>query len=407
MDVGKIQQILREGATKATELKLLLGVSQPTLSRWTKNVPNLVRIGETYHSTYAILEDVPLLGSEQGLYAISEDGVLKPVGVIKFLAAHQSALIPPGVIYDGFFPALYDMMPDGFMGRAFAQNHGSELGFPNQLRDWTDQQKLIAVAKRGEDLVGNLIFGRESAERWQQIDPQEVDLDDLPFLAKQAIAGAPAGSSAGGEQAKFSIFYRGQHWLVKFVRKNETEVSRRWVELLQCEHQALDVLNSNGVRSAKTEIVDSKEYLFLLAERFDRVGRKGRKPLISLSAVDNHFYGSTRRWSTTAERLFNDRKLSRQDLRKIKLIEAYSMQIADSDRHFHNLSLIPNDTFDKFSLAPVYDKLPMYFVPKNGEVEDVPYPVPIPEANLFDVWEDAQNLASQFWSRTNFRSFYL
>lgn len=111
--------------------------------------------------------------------------------------------------------------------------------------------------------------------------------------------------------------------------------------------------------------MDSTEYLFLLAERFDRVARKGRKPLISLSAVDNYFYGTTHRWSTTAERLFNDGRISQQDLKRIKLIEAYSMLITDSDRHFHNLSLIPNDTFEKFKLAPVYDKLPMYFVPKK------------------------------------------
>jgi len=50
---------------------------------------------------------------------------------------------------------------------------------------------------------------------------------------------------------------------------------------------------------------------------------------------------------------------------------------------------------------------PCILFQKNGEVEDVPYLVPISEANLFEVWDEAQKLASEFRDRTNFRSFNL
>ena len=177
MSIEKITRILQQGSVGASELKMLLGVSQPTLSRWVKRVPNLVRVGETYHSKYALQTEAPGVGTEQGVYVVTEEGILKPAGVIKFLKANQSALTPTGTVYDGYYPPLYDMMPNGYMGGAFVHRYGRALEFPKELSDWTEAQKLIAITRRGEDLIGNLVFGRESAERWQQLQIREYRIE--------------------------------------------------------------------------------------------------------------------------------------------------------------------------------------------------------------------------------------
>ena len=405
MSVEKITRILQQGAVSASELKLLLGISQPTLSRWVKRVPHLVRIGETYHSKYALQVEVPGIGSEQGVYMVTEEGILKPVGVIKFLKAGQTAFTPLGYVYDGQYPPLYDMMPEGYMGGAFVRRYGSGLEFPKKLSDWSEAQKLIAIAKRGEDMVGNLVFGRESAERWQQQQTREFRMEDLPILARQASAGYPAGSPVGGGQPKFAVYTGKKHYLVKYIRKENTPTSNRWMELLRCEHTALNILMKFGIPAAHTRITESDEFIFLLSERFDRVGAKGRRPVVSLRAVDKHFYNDPQRWSLTGEKLLVDRRISRPTLEQIKLIEAFSILIGDSDRQFDNLSLIPDLNFSKFTLAPAYDKLPMSFAPRRGDIPTRKFIPPLPENNLIEVWDKAEKMASEFWFHTRYRTF--
>lgn len=400
------KRFLSQGALKAGDLTRMLGVNQSTLSRRASKIADLIRFGHTNRSQYALRREILPLGFEEGLYRVAENAKLAPIGAVNFLMANQSVLMPQGELYDGLHPMLYDLMPDGFLGRAFAQKYSLELGFPNQLRDWTKEQKLVSIAKRGEDLIGNVIFGTESASRWQQHEPFKAEIEDLPTLAKQAHMGQPLGSSVGGEQPKLCVFIEGSHYIVKFAGSDDSAFSRRWKELLKCEDRALSVLARSGIKVANTKILEISGYTFLLSERFDRNEYKGRRGIVSLSAVDNHFYGKLQRWSMTGELLCHEKRVSKETLRQIKLVEAYAMLIADSDRHFHNLSLIPSNDFEKFELAPIYDKLPMFFAPQNHLVIEREYIAPVPLPNLIEVWGEAKDLADEFWKETEFRTFH-
>jgi len=53
---------------------------------------------------------------------------------------------------------LYDMRPQGFMGRTFAQSH-PELQLGSDASRWTDDDMLRALVLYGDDLPGNLIVG--------------------------------------------------------------------------------------------------------------------------------------------------------------------------------------------------------------------------------------------------------
>jgi serine/threonine protein kinase HipA of HipAB toxin-antitoxin module len=49
-------------------------------------------------------------------------------------------------------------------------------------------------------------------------------------------------------------------------------------------------------------------------------------------------------------------------------LDFFGNLIANTDRHFGNITLIPNDEGrTKFRLAPTYDMLPMYYRPREGE----------------------------------------
>ncbi|HIJ82558.1 MAG TPA: DNA-binding protein, partial [Desulfuromonadales bacterium] len=68
--------------------------------------------------------------------------------------------------------------------------------------------------------------------------------------------------------------------------------------------------------------------------------------------------------------------------------------IANSDRHHGNISLIPtNEERTKFKLAPIYDMLPMFYRPKDGEELPSTTYQPPATGNLGQVHENAM----RFW----------
>jgi hypothetical protein len=318
MKVDRIARLLQSGSVRAGDLKRMLGVSQPTLSRSARRVPKLLRLGETHQSRYALQVEIPEIGLEQALFIVDAEGNLEPVASLKFLAAGQTALVPPGIVSDGLPPAVWDLIPRGLQGKRFALRYGKELGFSRQLEDWTEQQGLIAVSRRGEDLQGACILGRESAERWSKMEPREQSLDEFPGLAQQEVA--------DGGQARFDVFCRGRHQVVKFACPGESPEGRRCAELLRCEYEALSVLEKWGIPVVKSRMATFGNYLFLLQERSDRAGGKGRRPLISLAAVALSLYGECQRWSLTADRLCGEGRISHETLKQIKLVEAFCMR---------------------------------------------------------------------------------
>ncbi|MEK6705339.1 MAG: HipA domain-containing protein [Bdellovibrionota bacterium] len=304
-------------------------------------------------------------------------------------------------MFTGLPPEVSDQAPQGFMGRAFVHSYAYELGLPPDLRDWSDEHLLRAIARRGEDFSGNLIVGQESAERWQKWKVEQISRKAYPALAVSALRGQPVGSSAGGEQPKFGAFVEGCHYLVKFSGASDSLLDERWRDLLVCEQTALTILRKAEIDTMEAKLHSRGGAFFLEIPRFDRIGERGRRSVLSLAAVDLYHFGYHDNWAMTAERLENAHLMSPMEARKLKFLDAFSRLIGDTDRHFHNIVLFPRDTKNQwktdYRLAPAFDKLPMLFAPVAGQIPDREFTMPAPSAAVLEVWDQACVIALEFW----------
>ena len=120
---------------------------------------------------------------------------------------------------------LFDTRPQGYLGRAFNQRYGAQLGLPARLDDWNDSHVLRALMLQGSDLPGNLLVGQAARDLFvNAAAPQPVPEQGKP-QAYAELAPPPrgelAGSSAGGEQPKFTAYAETSaagpaHVIVKF-----------------------------------------------------------------------------------------------------------------------------------------------------------------------------------------------
>ncbi len=307
------------------------------------------------------------------------------------LVANQIAWLPDATIVDGLPPEFHDLAPRGFLGRIFPRQH-ADLGLPTDITNWSDHHVLIALSQRGEDLPGDLIIGDKSYERWSTLNHAERTLDDYRTLARDALAGEHAGSSAGGEQPKFTALVGGRHRLVKFA-SSASDNARRWQDLLNLEHVALTTLLDAGIAASETELIDIDEFRFLVVERFDRIDIAGRRAVLTLAATVDQADAT---WSAAAAQLHANGRLSSDDQRTIALLDAFGSLIANTDRHLHNVLLYPHA--DGFTLAPAFDQLPMaYAPPASGNLRMEARPMPRPSADMLDVWDNARTIARDFW----------
>lgn len=409
------QQILlslANGPKPTTELRGLLGnPSRATLSRLVSSLNDQVLVlGQSKATHYARPRDIRGAGSHFPLYRIDSEGNARRFGELWSILG--GFFWQPSDSREKIFRYLpwfiQDMRPDGFMGRAYAQRVGPILGLPPRLPDWHDDHVLVALARRGEDVIGDLVVGEESLGRYlegSRLDPVLSTVEDYPELARKALAGDPAGSSAGGEQPKFHALIERDsnlvHVMVKFSPLLSTEEGERWGDLLVCEHLALQIVAEAGITAAKSNILTTDGRTFLEVERFDRTGPFGRLPLHSLGVIDDEFFGNRDNWTAMAERMERAGMLSKPDAETLVWLDAFGVTIANTDRHFGNISVVPtNDERTKFRLAPAYDMLPMFYRPRQGgELPVTPYtPVPIVTLKV-NVIGSAENSAREFWSR--------
>ena len=224
---------------------------------------------------------------------------------------------------------------------------------------------------------------------------------DLDALADAASRGVIAGSSAAGEQPKF-LARCADGWpaLVKFSPPRGTPFGTRWHELLQAEALALAVLAEHGVPVAQAEWVATARRSYLVSRRFDRVGLDGRRHAVPLHAVHEAFvHGPRQHWAATVEALAAQRRLPAEAVPQVRAIQQFGRLIGNTDMHFGNLSLsVARDDAarGRFTLAPVYDMLPMRWRPDpaTGEMGLLPFsPEPV------DLQGAARPLAAEFWRR--------
>ncbi|MBU0828859.1 MAG: type II toxin-antitoxin system HipA family toxin YjjJ [Gammaproteobacteria bacterium] len=407
-----LQALRRQGGVlTSAELQELLGVSQPTVSRALApliHAGQVQKVGAARLQRYVLPRNVPGVGSEVRVMRIDTRG--RPSPFARMVPLEGGAFWvdeADGVSarHDGLPWFLDDMRPQGFMGRTFAHAH-PELQLGHDPGHWSDDDVLRAMTLYGDDLPGNLVMGEAAFQRFHTLPTrasQVASAADYPHLAEQAMRGTHPGSSAGGEQPKFCTITAGRHVIVKFSPAGDAPADQRMRDLLVCEHLALHTLAQAGLPAAPTQLFMGAGRVFLESERFDRTPLSGDAPLggrlgmVSLQVYNAEYVGEIDNWAATANRMAARNLLTQSDARTLRLLEAYGQLIANTDRHYGNISLVLED--DDWALSPTYDMLPMLYAPVGGELvpRDFASRPQQPTAATLGEWEEARDLALAFW----------
>jgi hypothetical protein len=420
-----LQALMRQGgALSSAQLQAQLGVSQPTVSRAMASLiqsGEVQKVGAARKQRYVLPRTVRDVGRSIAVMRIDAQGQPSPFARLVPLAGGAVWVDEADGLsqrFDSLPWFLDDMRPQGFMGRTFAHTH-PELQLSNDPRSWSDDDVLRALALCGDDLPGNLVVGEQAFARFHtlpQRSSRAASSDDYPALADAAMQGTLGGSSAGGEQPKFcTTVGTSTEWravLVKFSPAGDAPTDQRTRDLLVCEHLALQTLATAGISAAKTQIFTGAGRVFLEAERFDRTpqgpesesgqraerGLSGRVGMVSLEVYDAEYVGAMDNWAATANRMQERQLLRSEDARTLRLLEAYGVLIANTDRHYGNISLLLAD--DDWVLAPAYDMLPMLYAPVGGELVPRNFAErPLqPTAATLPEWPRALALARSFWA---------
>lgn len=406
--MAKVDQLLellrRRGLLRGGDIQKELRISQPAMSRLVREAGTRVRrFGRSVATQYALPREIAGVGQRSPVFRVDEQGQAKRHGVLHFLAGGGCWLEREsggGQLFPGLPPFMEDMRFQGYIGRGVPALH-PELQLPGRIRDWSDDNHLVALAWRGEDCVGNLIVGEESLNRFLAGRPQPLTRADYPNLATGALAGQP-GSSAGGEHPKFAVYGEGRHLLVKFAG-GDGAAADRWRDLLVCEHLALEVLRDAGVPVPRSEWFDLGGSRYLEVERFDRVGKRGRRGVISLYAINCHYLGADfDNWSRAGRRVLEEPslRLAAEHADRMVWLDTFGDLIGNTDRHFGNFSFFAEEARElTLTPTPVYDMLPMVFAPTGANVVERPFTPGPPTALNLSLWTEVTNHALKYWSR--------
>lgn len=404
-----IRLLQRLGRARGAELTRLLEISPATLSRAVRAAgDDICRMGRRRGATYALRRRIGSLPAAIPVFRIDRSGQPARLGDLHPLrdGAHWLELGDGrGVLYEGTPPFIADMQPQGYLGAGFSARH-PELDLPARLSDWNDDHRLIALAHRGEDCIGNLLLGEVSFDRFWRLREAGVEpIADAayPDRADHALE-RQAGSSAGGEHPKFTAFGAAAdaHVLVKFTTGAGDAGDRRWHDLLVCEALALDTLRGEDIEVPATRLLEVDGRCFLESVRFDRSGHFGRIGVVSMAAFDAEYTGVGRDWPRVAAAMQRAGHLGADDVRHIRFLDVFGRLIGNTDRHLGNLSFLapdPGDTSGRLRPAPVYDMLPMAFAPASGRIVRTTFDPGHPGADDLEVWPRAVRAASAFWQR--------
>lgn len=420
------------GLCPAAELLAASGLSQPTLSRRVAaEGARVVRIGRARATHYAAHRDIPSLGASQWpLYRIGPAGDVGTVGRLHALARNQwylecdsDPLLAFGVsntarpdVFEGLPWFLEHLRPQGFIGRALARRCARELPVPDDLARWSDDHVLTVATLRGGDLPGDLVLGDRALEQAQSVEGLLQDGHAIPpaqrpghyaELADAALRGDPVGSSAGGEQPKFTAVVDDgagsvpRPVLVKFTAAIDTPTGRRWADLLIAEAIAAETLGGAGMAVADTQVFVESERgrLFLEVSRFDRVGPRGRRGYVSLAAIDSALYGAREHgWLGAADRLERDGRLVATEANALRLLGCFGSLIGNTDMHYGNVGFW-TPAARELRLAPAFDMLPMLYAPSaGGELPPRDFvPRLLQTPSNAEAWAQAAPLAIRFW----------
>lgn len=346
----------------------------------------------------------------QPMFWTAEDGRMRQMGRLHLLAGnvlHVDSEYLQSTTSAELPWYLAPLKAQGFLGRLLAQRL-AELGVPGNPEVWDLETDLYA-ALHLHDAPGAITIGEPARQRANatplSTSPAKLAAA-LDAHASDVAVTLPAGSSAGGEQPKFlAALETGQHVLVKFTPPRGTPFGDRWRDLLHAEALASSVLAEHGFDVARSHVVESALRTYLISERFDRVGERGRRHVVSIGAVHKAFVpGSFWHWGASCDALAHKRQLPAEDARRANLLLHFGRLIGNSDMHSGNLGLFNKPeglAKGAFTLAPVYDMLPMRWRPnvdqskgRTASPEYSPFePDPVSAASA------AAAPAHLFWSR--------
>ena len=402
-----LDTLARLGVASSAQLQVALGKSQPTLSRALGEMAReVVVLGRQRSARYALLHDILGLPGQQPLWWTDERGARFEWGQLSHLGSERLHVQARGinVLTQGSLPwFLAPMRLQGFLGRLLARSPLA-AGYDSNPERWRLDQLLALLLREVHDLPGAISLGPELDD---QLSLAPADLAQRrahhDAQAESLSKTRPVGSSAGGEQAKFiARDALGQrHLIVKFTPPRGTPFGERWHDLLHAETLASQTLAAHGVPVAETRVLESAQRSYLESTRFDRLGAKGRRHVVPLDAVHDAFVpGPRRHWAATCEALVRQRRLPHEAGAQVQALLAFGHLIGNSDMHFGNLSLVASGpeavARGRFTLAPVYDMLPMRWRPDvaTGELGLTPF-----SPNDADLASPARPVAREFWAR--------
>lgn len=393
-----IRHALKHENLSSSALAKRTGVSQPTVSRTLKKMP-VIKLGGGRGTLFALVET----DASESLYEINETGLVSQLGNL-YRQPENRMLLVQGIeyiAYEGLPFYFYDAVPSGFLGSIHLKNiveRDSRLTSKSQ--DWSDRQVLHYMENYGDDLAGNLVLGSRMAEQASAKEYLNKGRADYATIVG-SINKIPEnmGSSIAGEQPKFTLYNGENHLIVKYspLLSENNPVASRHRDLIVCEHLALETLRSGGMAGAETNLHVGDRF-YLEVKRFDRIGRHGRRGVASLKYIDAEYSGLNGTWPEIAQDLFRQDVISEKDVYDIEVAYAFGKYIANSDMHNGNFSFFM-EGLTLSGATPVYDMLPMAFMPVQGELRNPELIAP----KFIDVSTEARanalNMAIQFWSR--------
>ena len=408
-----IKEYLKRGPSTSREIQAATRLSQSSVARRLREMGDtVVQIQEGRSVRYALACNAFGVNDKIPLGMVDHFGKVSVVAYFRPLSHGGYFLQPVAKIsplllgdsgsglYDGLPYFLHDLRPQGFLGRQISRKMATRLeGFPSDPRQWTNSHIGKYLISNGDDLPGNFILGEQSILR---LSGQPNGIISYSKLAEDVMNGEVPGSSAGGEQPKFTAFssFYESHVIVKFSPKDDTEIARRWRDILITEYHAAQIINKNICPAAENRFFEAEGRLFLESQRFDRLGVSGRYSMISLQAIDAEFVGFGHNWARVMKRLKDQGQVHEQDVHIAGQLWYFGQLIHNTDMHLGNLSLFIDG--DIFKLLPCYDMCSMGFAPNSGgEVRPFHFDVseiPDPELDK-NVINNLRQLAYTFWEK--------
>lgn len=417
-----ITSVLRRGPHTAQQIADALKVSRRTVLRLIDELgPSALAWGSASRRRYALRRALRGQDQDVPLYVVDASGRASDAGSLPLIAPSGSycdiaklgwPVDTPSTDgwWEGLPYPLYDMQPQGFLGRLFARREHLALEVSADPRAWSDDDIVWVLSRRGVDQCGNLILGNVALARYQDelMHPAEPVTESRTRLeyaryADDVVSHGLAASSAGGEFPKFTAIRELKnaatpHVIVKFSGRVDAAATQRFADLLICEQLALECARKlDGITVAKCRILQSKGRTFLESERLDRAGRFGRSALVSLHALNGHLLGlSTQDWRAHAQALRGKNLIDAAQADAIVRLWWFGRLIANSDMHLGNLSFVPEQ--DRLRLSPVYDMLPMAYAPiGGGEVAQTQWRFELPLPAESALWTSACQAAMELW----------